>query len=389
MRFAYVSSKMKPLGALLVCLGLLSGCETVQFYRQAVWGQWQLLQARTSVEHAIEGEQVSAEVAVQLQTAQAIISFAETELGLAAKGRYSSFVPLQRDYVVWNVFAAPPYSVEGAQWCYPFVGCTPYRGYFNESMANKVAQKYQRRGLETYVGGVPAYSTLGWFEDPLLSTFIQWPEADLANLLIHELAHSRVWVKGDATFNESFAEFVGNRGTQAWLQGRHDTQAWQEWLRRRAAWQSFRRFLLEAKALLQSVYQAPPHLLEQHKTSALAQVQACYAAHRHLLGAGRYDKLMATSFNNAFLVSVGTYADDLPAFAALFTQSNQDWPTFFAAVETLAELAPDQREARVDALIQLQKSAEQEVGHGTDDHNPNQVYCEAFGGHGAYGEASG
>ena len=119
--------------------------------------------------------------------------------------------------MLWNVFAAPPFSLEARQWCYPFAGCTPYRGYFSRDAALRAAQRFADEGLETYVGGVAAYSTLGWFDDPLLSTFIHWPEAELAELLIHETAHRRLWVADDVPLNEAFASFVGEEGARQWF----------------------------------------------------------------------------------------------------------------------------------------------------------------------------
>ncbi len=361
---------------------LLGGCATLQFYGQAVRGQWQLLHARTSIDALLSDAQTDPQTVFQLNLSQRIIGFAQSQLGLAADGRYSSFVALDRPYVVWNVFAAPEYSVEGLQWCYPFIGCAPYQGYFNEEMALRAAQRFARQGYETYVGGVPAYSTLGWFDDPLLSSFIHWPEADLANLLIHELAHSRVWVRGDVAFNESFAEFVGNEGLRAWFVAQNDMATLQQWRKKRAAWFLFRDFVMTAKAQLQAVYeetaQAALEVKQQRKSETLRALQACYEHHRELLGGGRYDPLMADGFNNAFLVSVGTYADYLPGFAGLFAEVGEDWPAFFTAVEELAELDAVTRQQRLTSL------AEQDVRHTADHHNPQQVQCKTFSGHGAH-----
>jgi predicted aminopeptidase len=366
---------------------MLSGCETLQFYRQAIWGQWQLLAARVPVDDMLQAEQVTPEVATQLQLAQDIIDFAEREIGLRAQGRYKSFVQLDQDYVVWNVFAAEPYSVVGQQWCYPFVGCAPYRGYFNKVLAHRVAASYQKRGFETYVGEVPAYSTLGWFNDPLLSSFIDWPEPDLASLLIHELAHSRVWVKGDVAFNENFAEFVGNRGARLWLTSQGKSDAWQGLLARRSVWQNFRAFLLQAKAHLQVAYTGPQAQLARDKAAALADITRCYEVKRKLLGSGRYDELMADQFNNALLVSVGTYADYLPGFQQLFEDADENWSQFFDAVNSLGDLP---QPARVERLTQLteqyvaqQFSAQQQVGHAADDQDTDEVYCQTFASHSA------
>jgi predicted aminopeptidase len=350
-------------GLVLACgIPLLSGCETLQFYHQAVWGQLQLLQARTPVEEVVARGEVDAVVRAQLILAQQILAFGEAVLGLDIEGRYSSYVQLDRKYVVWNVFAADPYDLAGEHWCYPVVGCAPYRGYFDESAALSAAHKYTARGMETYVGGVPAYSTLGWFDDPILSTFIRWPEAELANLLLHEMAHSKVWVNGDVAFNESFAEFVGNRGSQAWLEGKGGGQAWQAGQERREIRRNFRGFAVAAKAYLTEIYAAPDVRRSESKVRALEDIQACYRAHRSVLGSGRYDALMADNFNNAFLVSVGTYSDWLPGFATLFEQVDRRWDHFFVEVEKLANLSVAERSELLGGW------ADGQVAHEVDCH---------------------
>ena len=383
-----MNSTKKVLLLILAIGPLLAGCDTLHFYRQAVWGQWQLLHGRTSLLE-IEAQQTqSEEVRRRLQLARQILQFGEDEMGLARKGRYASYVQLERKYVVWNVFASLPYELDGRQWCYPVVGCAPYRGYFSEAAAQHAAKKFTQKGLETYVGGVPAYSTLGWFDDPLLSTFILWPEPDLANLLLHEMSHSRVWVNGDVAFNESFAEFVGNRGARAWLESRgtpEATGALQAWVQRRSAWRDFRAFAVLAKEHLQSIYAEPLEEPErqQQKNSAIAELQACYLAHRKRLGDGHYDQLMAEHFNNAFLLSVSTYADWLPGFSALFESVGERWDEFYRAVEKMAALEPTQR------AVGLQALTKQQIGEGADDDNANEVNCQSFLSHGAHGEAAG
>jgi len=369
---------------LLVLLVLgAAGCETLQFYRQVVWGQWQIMAARQDTATLLADTETAPELADRLAMTQQILAFARDEVGLHAQDRYLSYVQLDRDYVLWNVFAARPFSLDDDQWCYPIIGCAPYRGYFDEQRARQVAQRYAQRGFETYVGGVPAYSTLGWFDDPLLSTFVDWPAPDLANLLIHELAHSRIWVNGDVGFNESFAEFVGMQGTKAWFTRRGELQVWRAWQAERASWRRFRDFTVQAKSHLQEVYLGPEAARAAGKQAVLSAFQACYQAHRDRLGGGRYDALMAEHFNNAFLLSVGTYADWLPSFARLFEQADSDWAAFFEAVEALAAQS---QAARDSALAQL---AEQQIGQRADDHGAEQIHCEAFLGHGLDAEPAG
>ena len=362
---------------------MLAGCETLHFYQQAVAGQWQLLNARSSLDQLARSAIADEATLQRLARAQEVLDFAQGTVGLAAQGRYSSYVSLQRDYVVWNVFAAPAFDLSGEQWCYPLVGCAPYRGYFHEADARALAVQYETKGYETYVGGVPAYSTLGWFNDPLLDTFIFWPDADLAALLIHELAHGRVWVRNDVAFNESFAEFVGQTGAQQWLYEQGLGQDWQVAQQQRSQGRRFRQFLVQAKSQLQNLYETTPQpQLPEAKGSAVAAWQACYQVHKDVLGGGRYDELMQSHFNNALLVSVGTYADYLGSFAALYRQSGEVWAEFFRAVDALAELDPPARE------IRLQLLAEQQHTHTADDKNTEQVNCETFLSHRSDGEST-
>ncbi|MCR9261465.1 MAG: aminopeptidase [Pseudomonadaceae bacterium] len=367
--------------ALLLASLLLAGCDTLHFYSQAIAGQWQLLHARTTLEQLAQTPDVDPATLQRLARAQEVLDFAQSDLGLAAQGRYSSYVSLQRDYVVWNVFAAEAFDLSGQQWCYPLVGCAPYRGYFHEADARALAADYETRGYETYVGGVPAYSTLGWFNDPLLDTFIFWPDADLAALLIHELAHGRVWIRNDVAFNESFAEFVGQTGAQQWLQEQGLGQDWQIAQQQRAMGRRFRQFLMQVKTALLELYETTPQTqLPEAKRSAVGAWKACYLAHKAVLGGGRYDALMQSHFNNALLVSVSTYADYLGSFAALYRQTGERWDAFFRAVDELAELDQSERETSLASL------AEQQNAHTADDKNTQQVNCDTFLRHGANAE---
>jgi len=369
---------------LFALIGLVAGCHSLQFYGQAALGQLQLMTAGQPVDQLLADPRVNPELARQLALSQEILRFAAEELSLPAEGRYQRYVEIDRQYVLWNVYAAGPYSLQATRWCYPIVGCAPYRGYFNLSRAKNTALQYEAQGLETYVGGVPAYSTLGWFADPLLSTFLAWPQAELVGLLLHELAHSKVWLEGDVAFNESFASFVGQQGMYSWFEQRADLTQWQAWHSRRQVWLRFREFLLKAKAHLSGVYAGSQADLKQNKQAAMNGLQACYAAHRAQLGAGRYDRIMAHNFNNAFLISVGTYADWLPVFRALFDQSGGDWPRFFEAVKLLTQVDADDRLQQMQNLL-----AQQQKAQGTDDQNTKEIDCQPFLSHGFNAELAG
>ena len=379
----------------------LTGCETLSFYGQAVGGQLSILTARQPIDELVATTPDSA-LATRLAVVGEILRHADA-MQLSAGRRYSSYVALSRRYVVWNVFAATPYSASGHQWCYPIVGCAPYRGYFDEARAQAKAEQLRAQGFETFVGGVPAYSTLGWFADPVLSTFIDWPDAQLASLLIHELAHGKVWVNGDVAFNESFASFVGEQGAQEWLQaqGRADEHA--QWRARMAQWRRFVAFAAQARTMLQTSYEATGGLPEAARRAAKEQtwqsVRACYAAHRDALGGGRFDQLVANQMNNAYLASIGTYEDFLPAFRRLYQRSGS-WPTFFAEVEALANLTAVERGQALQRLLGAAghaapeplctaKSGEQQVTHQADREDADEVHREALSGHRLQAEPPG
>lgn len=335
---------MFPMGLLLLTQ---VGCETLSYYGQAVQGQWQILRARQPVAEQLLAADLPAQTRSQLQLSQRVLDFAENRLHMPSDGRYRSYVALDREFVVWNVFAAEEYDLQGKQWCYPVVGCAPYRGYFKEQNARSVASRYARQGLEVYVGPVPAYSTLGWFKDPLLSSFLSWPEADLVQLLVHELAHSKVWLKDDVAFNESFASFVGEQGAAEWFHSQQRTGHWQAYLQEQQQWRRLRGLLIDAKQVLAQSYAAnkgDATALARGKTATLAALRGCYEEHKTRLGAGRYDHIVA-ALNNAYLVSVGTYEDWVPVMRLLFQQHDEDWEQFFAAVQALADEPASQRRA--------------------------------------------
>jgi predicted aminopeptidase len=373
------------------CWLLIGGCETLGYYSQAVLGQAGLLSRRQSVpvvvselQRTSQSDAIARRRVAGLRASQEILEFAEVELALDTGNRYRSYVELTTPHVVWNVFAAPELDLQARSWCYPMIGCAPYRGYFSETRAERYANKLAARGFDVYLGGVAAYSTLGWFDDPLLSSFIDWPEANLAELLVHELAHGQVWVKGDVEFNEAFATFVGRRGATRWIEQRRGSAAVRDYLARRHEWRSMVEFLLGTRTALQRVYLSEKSDVDKRheKEVVLARARACYESHKSGLGAGRYDSLMA-DINNAYLVSLATYQDNVPAFAALYAERPGDWTAFYAAVAELAGLNPEVRSARVAEL------REQQIAHAGDDQRAYQVQCEAFTSHGFDAEATG
>jgi predicted aminopeptidase len=363
---------------LLQLLLAAAGCETVGFYSQAVSGQLSVMHRRQPVadllrdlDSADAGQQ---RLLSQLQLSREILLFAEAQLGVEVGRRYRTFVQLDEPYVLWNIFAAPELELTPRTWCYLLVGCAPYRGYFKRVRAEEYASKLRGQSFETFVGGVAAYSTLGWFSDPLLSSFIYWSEYDLAELLFHELAHTQVWVGSDVGFNEAFATFVGSEAARQFLLGRASPE---QAAQMPSAWPRMLHLLLALRQELQSVYalDVADALKRERKQRAIALARACYAEHRDKLGSGRYDTLMER-INNAYLVSLTTYRDAVPAFSRLFQIHAGVWADFFAAVKALGDLDPGRRAEKVAELRQ-----QHEAGAG-DDERPEYVQCETFPSHG-------
>ena len=337
-------------GVIFAASWLAGGCAAFQYYTQAAAGQLEVLRTSRPVESVIAHPDTEEALRDSLLVAEGIVDFAVSDLGLDPGNSYRRYAAIGRPFVVWNVFAAPPLSLEGRRWCYPFVGCVPYRGYFDRNAALRAEARLARRGFETYVSGVSAYSTLGWFDDPLLSTFMDWSEPRLAELLLHEISHQRIWVRDDAAFNESFATFAGETGARLWFRKSGREGEFDSYLSSRQGWQRFRVLLLATRARLEWVYQqgGDTELRYREKARVLEAFRRCYGQHKPSLGGGAFDELVET-VNNAYLGALGTYTDWYPAFAALYQQAG-GWTAFLDAVDTLAFLAPEERTAALEAL---------------------------------------
>jgi len=267
------------------------------------------------------------------------------------------------------------------------VGCVPYRGYFDRGKAEAMASRLRAEGYDVLIGGVPAYSTLGWFNDPLMDTFIHWPEGQLAKLLIHELTHGKVWVEGDAMFNESLASFVGDVGARLWVTDK--PQAAIKYEEAESAESAFTALVEQLRKALIAIYAdvSGDAAKRLQRSAAIDAWRACYRRHRDVLGGGRYDRTVDTRMNNAFLASRETYDRHMPAFAQLFVEEEESWPRFFTAVDQLANRSPSERAAELDAL--RRRSDEQQVTDRRDDKRADEVHCEALSRHKARGKGSG
>jgi predicted aminopeptidase len=313
---------------------LMAGCQSLSYYTQAIGGHLRVMANARPIDDWLADPATDAQLRQRLETARRIRAFATRELGLPDNGSYLAYADLNRAAVVWNVFAAPALSVEPKPECFPFTGCVSYRGFYSEAEARRQADKLREDGYDVYVGGVPAYSTLGWFDDPLLSTFIRYPDAQLARLLFHELSHQLVYAKGDTTFNESFAVTVEQEGVRRWLaaEGRvGELEAFRATQQRR---REFAERVKETRERLAVVYQSS--LPQEAK---LAQKRGEWQRLRQ-----SYPGIPAEP-NNAFLASVAAYTALVPAFEQLLAESGS-LEGFYRQVRALAA-KPAEREAFV------------------------------------------
>jgi predicted aminopeptidase len=319
--------------ALLILLsaGTLAGCETLAYYGQAARGQLAIGAAARPVAQVLADPAVPPALKARLRAASEVRDYATRALALPASGAFRSYAALERPYALWNVVAAPEFALEPVQSCFPIAGCVAYRGYFARDAAERHAATRRAAGYDVVVYGVPAYSTLGWFDDPLLSSFIDYPDAELARLLFHELAHQVVYVKDDSTFNESFAVVVEREGLRRWLRdtGRAAPDA------RRP---EFERLMAGLRAQLQALYAMPlaPEEMRRRKRAALEALRPWLA---------RMRGFASTEPSNAVLASFATYTQKVPAFERLLAEAGGDLERFYARVRSLARLPRAERDA--------------------------------------------
>ncbi len=343
---------MMPKSVFVFLLLGLTGCTQLAYYEQAISGHWRVMEARQPVDRLLAEADLEPPLRERLATALAIRDYASRELALPDNTSYTRYVALDRPYVVYNVLAAPELSLEPYSWCYLVIGCASYRGYFDPAAAEREAVRLREQGLDVFVAGIPAYSTLGWFADPLLSSFIHWPEGLLAELIFHELAHQRLYVRDDTPFNESFATAVGERGAARWL--RDHPEALAEYRRLQAYLEDFRRLLAEGRAQLAAVYAGDQPAAEQRgaKQRILDELLADYQELKQDRWGGfnGYDPWVGEGFNNAKLAVLQTYTVHQPAFENLLDLHDGDFAAFYKAVEALAALPPEERERRLAEL---------------------------------------
>jgi predicted aminopeptidase len=335
--------------AVLGCV-LLAGCGTA-YVMQAASGQFHVMHEREPIPKVIADPSTPASVRAHLVQVQAAREFAVTDLGLPDNKSYRSYADIGRPYVVWNVVATPEFSVIPVHWCFPVAGCVSYRGYFHEQSAREFAWKMQKQDFDVSVGGVAAYSTLGKFADPVLSSMLRYGDDDLAATVFHELAHQLLYVRDDSSFNEAFATTVEDAGLERWIAHQGGGMRIREYRDEQAREAASVKMLSATRARLAQLYSSgvPPQAMRERKQQILGQLAGEIRALEFREGVTYplYDQWIAEGLNNAQLASIATYYDCVPGFRRLLAQSGNDLPRFYAAARELSKLPRAQRHAQL------------------------------------------
>ena len=347
--------RARLLAGLLVIGALLAmeGC----YYVQAVRGHMDVMNRSRSVTDVLSDPEAPQSLKERLELVQEARSFSVEALELPDNKSYRSYADLEREFVVWNVLAAPEFSLQAKQWCFPVAGCVAYRGYFAEEAAEREAGKLSERGYDVAVGGVSAYSTLGRFSDPLLNTMMRWSDTDVIATLFHELAHQKIYVKNDTRFNESFATAVAEIGVERWFAAREEAGLLKAYLERKALRRAVLQRVEDAKISLAALYDSDVDEPEMRRRKDLVLGELSSDVNGLLTASGvTAPAWFGGALNNARLVSLGLYEGWLPAFRELYKDCNGKMGCFYDTARELADLPQDERYAR---LIMLNGEAEE------------------------------
>ena len=331
---------------LVIAVGL-SGC----YYTQAARGQWELMRKREPIAEVINDPDTPQELRRRLQLVQEARDFSVRELKLPDNKSYRSYADLERDYVLWNIFAAEEFSVTPKTWCYPIVGCLSYRGYFKKDKAESIARELREDGYDVFLGGVPAYSTLGNFSDPVLNTMMRWDDIRLVATLFHELAHQVLYIKDDTGFNESFATAVEEFGIERFLDARGESDDFATYQAQKSFREALVKLVVDARADLRVLYESDldANGMREQKTARIDELTGDL---RILLEEHGFDAnaWLSQPFNNARLASFALYEGRVPAFRAMLASCDDDLECFYAEAKRVSRLDAAERDAYLDAL---------------------------------------
>jgi predicted aminopeptidase len=355
-------------GALLFVALAMSGCHTLEFYGQAVKGQYQIFAHQKSIARLLADPNTPRPLKQRFELLNELRGFASNDLRLPTDDHYRKYVDLQRPYVVWNVEAAPEFSMEPKTWWYPLLGSLEYRGYFSKAGATNYANWLRARGYDVSVGGVTAYSTLGWFKDPVLNTFIFEDDAELAEVIFHELAHQRLFARGDTDFNEAFATTVGQEGVRRWLKATRPAEQLDRYVAHLRHSDQFVHLVMKTRASLERLYgdqvsddgKIKPRsgispdteqALRTQKAQVLEEMRAEFLRLKtDWNGDADYDGWFKHPVNNAHLNSVAAYYDFVPGFEQLLAENDGDTESFYNAAEQLSKKPKTERHEQLRIL---------------------------------------
>lgn len=334
-----------------IALLLLSGCADLGYYWHSASGHLGVMSDRVSIKKILADETTDPALRERLLQVQEIRAFSIEHLKLPDNDSYRSFVQLDRPYVVQNLFAAPEFSTRLHQWCYPIIGCASYRGYYDEERLEKYATGLEQQGFELHIGKVSAYSTLGWFDDPVLSSFINWPDYRLAGLIFHELTHQQIYIDDDTTFNESLASAVQQAGTELWLEHHGKT----EQLERFKRWLVYREQVIELiirtqeklNLMYQSDLEDDQKRVSKQEIFDSARHQHQAIAQQHGVTAG-FTRWFTEDLNNAKIGSVAAYNTQVAAFLNILIAHQSNFEHFYAYIKQLSESERGQRDRCLD-----------------------------------------
>lgn len=333
-----------------MCLNI-SACSSIEYYWQAVQGHTRILKRQQPIAELVINSELDADLRQTLEGMQEARDFAIRELALPDNDSYRKFADIERDYVIWNVIATDEFSITPQQWCFPFAGCVNYRGFFNQVEAKAFAAQLHAQGKDVYVAGARAYSTLGWFADPLLNTMLYRDEALRVGVLFHELAHQQLYVQDDSAFNEAFATAVAQEGVRRWFLYRDNMAAYESYLQTNQRRAEFNNLLQQTQHELKQLYNHTQDVetLRKQKHEVFEKLQQAYTKikQQRWNNDDRYDKWMAQSLNNAHLALVATYHELVPAFQNHLASVQHDLPVFYQQMKELAELPKAERYKRL------------------------------------------
>ena len=330
----------------------LSACSTLGYYGHLAHGEVALLSARKPIARVVDDPSVDPTLRTRLVLAAQARAFASDRLNLPRNGSYTQYADLHRAYAIWNVFATPEFSLSPVQHCFPLAGCVAYRGYYDRALADAEGAELRAKGYDTWIGGVSTYSTLGWFDDPILNTMMRWDDDELIGTIFHELAHQKLYIKDDTEFNESLAMFVQREGLREWRISRGlepvDTV-------RDAHSEEFETLVLATRDRLKELYaqSLTPDIMRERKRETIEQLRTDYFKLRDSQWNGEtsYDDWIRSDINNAKLLPFGLYYRWVPAFARLFAEANENWEKFYVDAAAIGHLTPEERKRRLDQLL--------------------------------------